>query len=247
MNQTPLMAAAAAGNVALAEALLERGADPENTDQYGYNALHHAMRAAFNDPKYAQGSFSTLYELLAPPHLDVNPGGRLVRIDRHMSEYFLFQTLWVLFKSRFAYLERGPYAAFETWAILKAWKHLPANVVYPERNKRSHISALLARNELDRDYTYNRALFKRIKQGWYQFNPQMLVRSGSGRKDWQPVFAALNLPLINEFSRFQLFNDLAHWDPIGEYCERANMPPPTIPIAAEREIEQRRKTLLETK
>ncbi|QKE39191.1 UvrD-helicase domain-containing protein [Ferrovum myxofaciens] len=242
MNQTPLMAAAAAGNVALVEALLDRGADRENTDQYGYNALHHAMRVAFNDQKYARGSFSALYELLAPPHLDVNTGGRLVRIDRHMSEYFLFQTLWVLFKSRFAYLERGPYAAFETLAVLKAWEHLPANVVYPERNKRAHISALLSRNELNRVYAYNRALFKRIKQGWYQFNPQMLVRGSSGKKDWQPVFAVLNLPLINEFSSFQLFDYLAQWDPVGEYCEQANMSPPTIPVAAEREIEQRRKT-----
>ncbi len=40
MNQTPLMAAAAAGNVALVEALLERGADRDATDQYGCNALH---------------------------------------------------------------------------------------------------------------------------------------------------------------------------------------------------------------
>ena len=40
MNQTPLMAAAAAGNVALVEALLERGADREATDHLGRNALH---------------------------------------------------------------------------------------------------------------------------------------------------------------------------------------------------------------
>ena len=55
MNQTPLMAAAAAGNVALVEALLERGADRESTDHYGCNALHspcarpsatHSLRAA---------------------------------------------------------------------------------------------------------------------------------------------------------------------------------------------------------
>ena len=101
MNQTPLMAAAAAGNVALVEALLERGADRDAVDHYGYNALHWAMREAFRDAKFARGPFAALYELLAPASIDVNTGERLVRIDRHLSEYFLFQTLWVLFKSRF--------------------------------------------------------------------------------------------------------------------------------------------------
>jgi hypothetical protein len=47
MNQTPLMAAAAAGNVALVEALLALGANRETVDHYGYNALHWAMHEAF--------------------------------------------------------------------------------------------------------------------------------------------------------------------------------------------------------
>lgn len=33
-----------------------------------------------------------------PPHIDVMVGGRPVRIDRRLTEYFLFQTLWVLYK-----------------------------------------------------------------------------------------------------------------------------------------------------
>jgi ankyrin repeat protein len=37
MNQTPLMAAAAAGNIILAQALLDRGADRDATDHYGCN------------------------------------------------------------------------------------------------------------------------------------------------------------------------------------------------------------------
>jgi hypothetical protein len=69
---------------------------------------------------------------------------RLVRIDRHHPEYLLFQTLWPLFKSRFVGDGRG---VFDTAAILAAWKHLPAHVLRPERNKRQHLSGVLARME----------------------------------------------------------------------------------------------------
>jgi hypothetical protein len=235
MNQTPLMAAAAAGNVALVEALLARGADRETVDQYGGNALHWALREAFRDPQFARGPFAALYELLAPASIDVNTGDRLVRIDRHLSEYFLFQTLWALFKSRFTHWQRRAYGAFETAAILEAWKYLPANVVRSERNRRAHLSSVLSRNEVERDYAYNRALFLRVAQGWYQFNPKLLVRRRQGDEElWTPIYAALNLPLINEFSRDDGWESI--WARIANYLALAGMPERTIPIAAERAL-----------
>jgi len=232
MNLTPLMAAAAAGNVALVEALLERGADREASDHFGGNALHWAMREAFRDAAFARGPFAALYELLAPASVDVNTGNRLVRIDRHQSEYFLFQTCWTLFKSRFTHVLRQPHAAFETSAILAAWAHLPANVVRPERNKRQHLSSVLSRNEVDRDYAYNRALFKRVAQGWYQFNPALAVRHG-GEGVWTPIFQALNLPFIAEFTEVMGWD--SSWPALEDYLHQAGLAAATIPIAADRE------------
>jgi hypothetical protein len=231
MNQTPLMAAAAAGNVPLVEALLERGADREAIDHYGANALHGAMREAFRDEKFARGPFATLYELLAPASIDVNAGNRLVRIDRHLSEYFLFQTLWALFQSRFTERQRRPYGAFDTQAILEAWQHLPANVVRPERNKRAHLSGVLSRNEVEREYAYNRALFARVAQGWYQFNPQLMVRRKREEGDaWVPVFQALNLAFVGEFAWDFM------WERVDAYLEMGGLPKRGTPIAAERAV-----------
>ncbi len=235
MNQTPLMAAASAGNVALVEALLERGADRDAVDHYGHNALHWALRQAFGDAKFAAGPLAAIYEYLAPPCVDVNAGDRLVRIDRHLSEYFLFQTLWVLFKARFSKIRRNVDSAFQTQIILDAWQHLPANVVRPERNKRQHLSGVLARNEIDRDYAYNRSLFLRVATGRYQFNPRLAVRRRQGEvENWIPIYTALNLPLISEFA----YNDgwISTWDNIDKFLALAGLPKVTPPIAAERFI-----------
>lgn len=233
MNQTPLMAAAAAGNVALVEALLERGADRDAVDHYGYNALHWALRQAFDDPNFATGPLAAIYDHLAPPCVDINTGDRLVRIDSHLSEYFLFQTMWVLFKSRFSKIRRNTDSAFQTQIILDAWQHLPANVVRPERNKRQHLSGVLARNEVDRDYAYNRSLFLRVSTGRYQFNPQLAVRRRQGEvESWVPIYTALNLPLIGEFA----YNDgwISTWDNVDKFLTLAGLPKCSPPIAGER-------------
>lgn len=233
MNLTPLMGAAVAGNLPLVEALLERGANPELTDHLGRNALHWAMIEAFREPKFAKGAFAAIYERIAPSSIDVMVGGRLVRIDRHLTEYFLFQTMWVLFRARFLTHAWGDFPSFDTGTILDAWKHLPAHVLRPERNKRSHLSNVLSRNEVDRDYAYNRRLFKRMRQGWYQFNPELSIRRKTAEGEiWLPVYEALNLKLVKEFAQ------PPRWQYIDNLLKSAGLEAPGTPIAAERRTQR---------
>ena len=241
MNQTPLMAAAAAGNIPLVEALLERGADRQNIDHFGCNALHWAMREAFRDPAFARGPFAALYELLAPSSIDVNTGERLVRIDQRHSEYFLFQTFWVLFKSLFTHDQPRNLAALDTQTILSAWEHLPLAIVANERRKRPYLSGLLARNEVSRDYAYNRRLFKRRALGCYQFNSTLSVRQRRNAEDvWTPIFEALNLSFIAEFTPTVFGWNGARLS-LEDYLEEAGMPKVSLPIAEERTQGEKQK------
>lgn len=244
MNLTPLMAAAAVGNVALVQALIERGADREATDHFGCNALHWAMLQAFQDGDFGRQQFPALYELLAPGHIDINTGERLVRIDRHLTEYFLLQTLWVL--TRLGLNDGGSgfyrYCAFDSQMVLLAWEDLPTSVLRAERNKRAHVSNVLSRNEVARDYAYNRKLFWRVGHGQYQFNPALSVRRKvNGEETWVPLFKALNLPWLAQFVLEQHNHD--SFMPefslrcLNSYLELARLEPIGQPILSQHRVQ----------
>ena len=204
MNLTPLMAATLMRNLPLVEALIERGADVQAVDHFGTTALHWLLRLAAQTPPeagYTRPPFAALYDLLAPPTLDLSTGQRLVRIERHQSEYLLVQTMWALQLPAFAQPNPNRFGGMNTALLLDAWQHLPTHVLSPQRNRRTHLSGVLSRNEVDRDYAYNRRLFIRLRQGLYQFNPLLQVRRTlNGQETWVPIWQAQNLPFIWHFS-----------------------------------------------
>ena len=79
VGATPLMLAAMAGNAPLVEALLTKGADPERRDEFGHCAWDQAVGRAMREVAFAGSGLPALFDLLAPPALDVQTDGRLVR------------------------------------------------------------------------------------------------------------------------------------------------------------------------
>lgn len=224
MNLTPLMSAAIAGNIELLETLLERGANPELTDHMGRSALHWSILEAARDPKYAKGAFSAVYCLMAPSVLDITEGERMIRIGRHQPEYLLMHTFWALIKGHSS--RSDAIFAFNVDSILDVWKHFPVQVLAPERNKRSHITNVLSRNTLYRDYAYNRHLFMRVKTGFYHFNPLIKVRckTPEGNETWVPLFYALNMPLMRELAA------PTNWNFIARLTSESNVVYPVEPL-----------------
>ena len=102
-GHTPLMLAAFAGNAGLVEALLARGADVELIDNSGRLAFHHALLRALTDEQYARGPFERVYALLSPSALDLMVDDRLIKLDAHLIEFFVFNAMLALFQHRLNY------------------------------------------------------------------------------------------------------------------------------------------------
>ncbi len=205
-DATPLMMAARAGNSALVAALLERGADIEARDLFGQTAVMHVLERAALEFDYAGGPFAEVYRQVAPPTLDVETDGRLIRLYPHQGEYFLLLTMLAGIKTLGSQLvAEKPCPLDRRCGFNAAWlmrhvEYFPDQVLRPERRKRTWFNAVLARAEVDSSYQPARRLWQRLRNGYYVPNPGMRLRvpSADGEGTWQPVHAALALARVQE-------------------------------------------------
>jgi hypothetical protein len=199
-NTTPLMMAAQCGNLPLVEELLARGADPLLRDHYGHSAWDHALVRTLDDPLHLLAHLDALFPLLSPPSLDVQAGGRLVRLERHQGEYWLLSVMLASYKTMFSEAVPDAQVSRNTQGfcadyLMRGMERLPDSILSPQRKKRTFFNAVLARAEQSSSYQPSRQLWTRIKNGYYMFNQDLKLRANSSA-DWVSWQQWVNQPLV---------------------------------------------------
>jgi Ankyrin repeats (many copies) len=155
---TPLMMAARAGNVALAEALVQRGADLSATDEFGHTAWMIALCRVVEEPAFAADRISPLFDLLAPPALDVQTAGRLVKLERHQAEYWLLSLMLASVKIQGSSMVERRHDAYRysrgffADGLLETLQALPDHLWQASRRRRTYLNHVLARAEVGSAY-----------------------------------------------------------------------------------------------
>ncbi|HWR90424.1 MAG TPA: UvrD-helicase domain-containing protein, partial [Dissulfurispiraceae bacterium] len=192
-NKTPLMIAAAAGNAPLVQELLRAGADAELTDNCGITAWQGALQRAARDEHFAASLFPAVHEMLAPSNVSVKIDDRLIKIDRSQGEFLLFHIFFVLLHRRINH--QLPEDIPLTAVILSdVTAKLPDSIVPAYRKKRTYISSLLSKNEVESTNPYCRKLFRRRRTGRYILNPRLAVRL---KEEWADIYRLAGLELLS--------------------------------------------------
>lgn len=193
-NQTPLMIATRLGNEGHVEMLVDMGVDTEQVNNVGFNAFQIALEQACEDPKYSSRKLAGVYQLLEPESVVIQVAGRLIKLDNRLMEFLMLNLMIAMFYTRLGEnAAEWPDEAFTTKDFIETLAHFPDSVLPARRKKRSYISSILSKNEVNRDDKYNRKLFRRIKQGNYIINPNLSVRVGEG---WRNIYDLLSLDLL---------------------------------------------------
>ena len=203
-NQTPLMVSAWMANTEVINHLVEQGADTEKVDENGLTAFQIALSKSSADKQYAQKKLFDVYEQLEPTSTSIQVDGRLLKLDKHLMEFFMLNLMMALYYRVLPdkMIKQG--GAFSTQDFMDAVEYIPHSILPERRKKRAYLSSILSKNEMDKEDKYNRKLFCRIKRGSYVFNPNLSIKVEG---EWINIYDLLPLAKLSH----QHQENKMHW------------------------------------
>lgn len=174
-NLTPLLAATENGSVKVVNFLLGQNADTDVMDNSGRNPFRIAINKLYFSPQ-SISKLENIFSRMLTDNIRIRVNDRMVKIPNRKMEYFLlniFMTLQdaIINDSRGTWEEKGLKAV----DLEKVIAQYPELIMPDYRKRKSYISSLLSKNEIDGKNPYNNALFIRIERGYYCINPELSV------------------------------------------------------------------------
>jgi hypothetical protein len=114
--------------------------------------------------------------------------GRLIKLDKHIMEFFMLNLMIALSYRVMPKRKRAWITGFTSQHFIDAVQHIPYSVLPERRKQRAYLSSILSKNEINKDDRYNRKLFYRVMRGTYVFNPGMALKV---EEEWINIYDLL--------------------------------------------------------
>ena len=196
-NLTPLLAAAENGSVKVINYLLEQKAETDVLDNNGRNPFRIAINKLYFSPQ-SINKLEEIFSRMITDNIRIMVKERMVKIANRTMEYFLlniFMTLQdaIIADSRGKWEEKGVKAV----DLEKVLAQYPELIMPDYRKRKSYISSLLAKNEIDGKNPYNNALLIRVERGYYCINPELSVLV---EDKWVNVYELTGLTFVKKLT-----------------------------------------------
>jgi hypothetical protein len=202
-NKTPLMIAAYLGLDELVKWLIAHGANRKLTDNWGRTPLQIALCQAYRYEFFARDHIGLIYADLAHSSIKVKIEGQMIKIDNKLMEFFLLNSMIAQLQDLLRMEFKWKIPTFETASFLSALQYFPDHVIASYRKKRPYLSAILSKNEINRNDPYNRKLFVRIERGHYIINPNLEIAI---QDDWVNIYDLIHIDALEKESRDPVLN-----------------------------------------
>lgn len=173
-GMTGLMIAVYYGSTETFKYFIEQKVNLALTNEEKLTALQLAIRG-FDREDLDIRKLKLMYPKLKMPFIRCKTTERIIKVSDKSMEYFLVNYLKAVRDDIIEPNDPPSKQGLIMDEFLEYIELMPDEILPTYRRKRQYINSILANNEIDRDFKYNKKLFKRVSRGCYNLNPNMEI------------------------------------------------------------------------